>query len=172
MRTRNHRWTAIWAGVAASLAVALVIPALAAQRGEGCCGSMMGGGHMADMRLIHQLFANRDRIQRSVTLRSDGLETLTESDDPEVAKVIQAHVASMSARVTDGRPIHQRDPLFREIFRHAADIRFSHEPTPRGVKVVETSSSAYAVKLIQAHAAVLNLFLKNGPSEMMRNHTP
>ena len=172
MRTPTRRSVAaIGWGIAASLTIALVIPAVAAQRGEGCCG-MMGGGHMADMLLIHQLLASRDHIQRSVTMRPDGVETVTESDDPELAGVIQAHVAAMYARVAEGRPIHQRDPLFREIFRHAADIRFSHEVTPRGVKVVETSSSPYVIKLIQAHASVLNLFIKNGHSEVMKNHTP
>ena len=30
------------------------------------------------------------------------------------------HVASMLARVKEGRPIHQRDPLFVELFKNSA----------------------------------------------------
>jgi hypothetical protein len=131
---------------------------------------MMGDGHMADMQLIHTLLANRDKVQRTVTMRDDGVETLTESDDPSIAKTIQTHVASMYGRVQDNRPIHQRDPLFRAIFAHTSQITFAHELTPNGIKVVETSTDPYVVKLIQAHANVLNLFIKNGHAEAMKNH--
>jgi hypothetical protein len=45
-----------------------------------------------------------------------------------------------------------------------------YEFTPRGVRVVETSADPYVVKLIQAHADVVTLFVKNGRAEMMKNH--
>ena len=44
------------------------------------------------------------------------------------------------------------------------------EQTPKGVRVIERSADPYAVKLIQAHAEVVSLFLKNGHEEMMKNH--
>ena len=44
--------------------------------------------------------------------------------------------------------------------------------TKNGVKVVETSDDPYVAKLIQAHAEVVNLFLKNGRTEMRQNHQP
>lgn len=145
-----------------------------AQRGQG--RGMMGRGmaadpdHQADMQLFHALLDNRERITRKVTVIADGVDTLTESDDPDVAKTIQAHVASMSARVKDARPIHQRDPLFREIFRNADKIVMKHELTPKGVRVVETSTDPYVARLIQAHAEVIDAFLANGRSEVMKNH--
>jgi hypothetical protein len=148
------------------------VTVVAAQRGMGCCGSMDGRDQMADMPLIHTLLANGDRVTRTVTVRPDGVETLTESDDPDIATAIQTHVESMYKRLTDGRPIHQRDPLFREIFKHASEIDVSHELTPRGVRVVETSRNPYVVQLIQRHAEVLNLFIKNGHAEAMKNHAP
>lgn len=126
--------------------------------------------HMADMPLIHELLDNGSRITRTVTVLPDGVEALTESDDPAIAKSIQTHVAAMYGRVTEGRPIHMRDPLFRAIFEHASKITFAHTATPRGVKVVETSTDPYVVKLIRAHADVLNAFIKNGRSEAMKNH--
>jgi hypothetical protein len=132
---------------------------------------MMGdGAHAADMQLFHQLFAHRSEITRNVVMRPDGIETVTESMNPDVTRVLQTHVRSMLARVKDGRPVHQRDPLFAELFRYADQISAEHELTANGVRVVETSKDAYVVKLLQAHAEVVSAFIANGRSEMMRNH--
>ena len=156
--------------VAAAL-VMVVSLAPSAQGPSQCCGPMMGdAGNMRDMQLFHELLDNGAKIRRTVTARADGVETLTESDDPAIAAKIQAHVASMYGRLTDGRPIHMRDPLFQAIFEHASQIAFAHERTATGIKIVETSTDPYVVKLIQAHADVLNLFIKNGRAEMMKNH--
>ena len=134
-------------------------------------GMMMGdAAHAADMQLFHQLFEHRAEINRQVTLREDGIETVTESKNPEVTRLLQTHVASMLARVKEGRPIHQRDPLFVELFKYADQIAVTHEPTAGGVRIVETSKDAYVVKLLQAHAEVVSAFLANGMSEMMKNH--
>ena len=149
---------------------------LGAQGGTG--GGMrgrMGGMGMdataqADMQALHQLVDHRAKITRTVTPKPDGVESLTESDDPAIAKLIQTHVEAMGARVKERRPIHQRDPLFVELFKHADRIAMQYEATPNGIRVIETSTDAYAVKLIQAHAEVVSLFLKNGREEMMKNH--
>jgi hypothetical protein len=127
-------------------------------------------GQQADMRLLHELFDHRAEIVRQVTRLPNGVETLTESTNPAVVRTLQAHVASMLARVEEARPIHQRDPLFREIFRHAAFIDARHETTANGVRVIETSTDPYVAKLIQAHADVVTAFIANGRVEMMRNH--
>jgi hypothetical protein len=105
-----------------------------------------------------------------VTRLPDGVETLTESDDPEVAEKIRVHVRAMDARMKEGRPIHARDPLFAELFRHADAITMTIEPTQDGVRVRETSSDAWVVELIQAHAEVVSRFLANGHAEVRRNH--
>jgi hypothetical protein len=159
--------------VIAALASGLTTSAWAQQERPQDRGHMMmmgDGSQMADMSLIHMLLANGDSVKRTVTLRPDGVETLTESDDPAIATAIQTHVASMYGRVQHDRPIHQRDPLFQAIFEHASEISFADELTPAGIKVVETSGDPYVVKLIQAHAEVLNLFIKNGHAEAMKNH--
>ena len=141
--------------------------AAAAQRGRGMMGDP---GHQADMQLFHQLFDHRQEITRRVTMRVDGVETVTESVNPAVREALQKHVLSMLARVETARPIHQRDPLFREIFRNAAKIEVSHDFTANGIRVVETSADPYVVKLIQAHAEVVSAFIANGRSEMMKDH--
>lgn len=169
----------VWAGRAGRLGIIVAATAMAAmgvaragQGGPQGRGHMMmgDGGPMADMQLIHQLLDNGAKVRRSVVVRADGVETLTESDDPAIAKTIQVHVASMYERLKDDRPIHQRDPLFQAIFEHASQITFASESTPHGIKVVETSTDPYVVTLIQAHAEVLEQFIKHGHAEAMKNH--
>lgn len=165
----RRRWLV---GLAAAVALISAAPAVsAAQRGQGRGGMMMHDpAHGADMAGIHALFERRAEITRTVTVRPDGVETITESANPEVARLIQAHVASMLARVKEARPIHQRDPLYREIFAHAGKIEARTDVTANGVRVVETSTDPYVAKLIQAHAEVVGAFLVNGHAEAMKNH--
>lgn len=151
------------------VAIVTVAPAFG-QGGRGGRGMMGDGEHAADMQLFHQLFDHRAEITRRVVNREDGIETVTESSNPEVTRLLQTHVASMLARVEERRPIHLRDPLFAELFKYADRIEASQELTPGGVRVIETSRDAYVVKLLQAHAEVVTAFLKNGRSEMMKNH--
>jgi hypothetical protein len=145
-------------------------PAFGQGGGRGHRGMMGDSAHGADMQVFHQLFDHRHEIKRQVVLRQDGIETVTESTNPEVTRLLQTHVASMLARVKDARPIHRRDPLFAELFRYADRIEARHELTAGGVRVVETSRDPYVVRLIQAHAEVVSAFIANGRSEMMKNH--
>lgn len=123
-----------------------------------------------DRDTFHFLLANHDKIRRTVKDIPKGVETITESDNAEVAAKIREHVRWMHERVKEVRPIHMRDPLFYEIFRHAKKIDMKYETTKKGVKVVETSDDPYVAKLIQAHAQVVSNFIKNGHAEAMKNH--
>ena len=151
------------------IALITVTPAFG-QGGRGGRGMMGDAAHAADMQLFHQLFEHRTEINRQVIARQDGIETVTESKNPEVTRLLQSHVASMLARVKEARPIHQRDPLFVELFMNADQIAATYEPTAGGVRVIETSKDAYVVKLLHAHAEAVSAFLANGMSEMMKNH--
>ena len=131
---------------------------------------MGDAAHAADMQVFHQLFEHRTEINRQVVAREDGIETVTESKNPEVTRLLQTHIAAMLARVQEGRPIHQRDPLFVELFKNADRMKARYELTAGRVRVIETSKDAYVVKLLQAHAEVVSAFLANGMSEMMKNH--
>ncbi len=161
--------------ISSTVAVALVL--LAATPVGARCGSpaCRGAGHGpaahdADHAGFHYLLAHRAEIRRTVTVRPDGVTTLTESDSPEVADGIVAHVRAMAARMKDGRPIHARDPLFAALFEHAGAITIDVEPTSHGARVTETSNDPWVVALIQAHADVVTRFLENGPDEMRRDH--
>lgn len=133
-------------------------------------GMMMDSDHARDMELFHYLLDNRKKIRRTVTELADGVETLTESDEPEVAAKIREHVAAMYRRIEEDRPIHRRDPLFAEIFDHADAIDMVMEKTDHGLHVVETSTDPYVVELIKRHAQVVSKFLENGRMEMHENH--
>src|SRR4249919_3823328 len=124
------------------IALITVTPAFG-QGGRGGRGMMGDAAHAADMQLFHQLFEHRAEIDRQVIAREDGIETITESKNPEVTRLLQSHVESMLARVQEGRPIHQRDPLFVELFKNADKIEARHELTAGGVRVIETSKDAY-----------------------------
>lgn len=126
--------------------------------------------HKKDMELFHFLLDYRKEITRKVTNLPNGVETLTESTNVKVVDKLQAHVASMHKRVEEVRPIHARDALFAEIFRNAHKIKMKVENTKSGVRVVETSDDPYVARLVQAHAEVVNQFVKNGRMEMMKNH--
>jgi hypothetical protein len=141
--------------------------------GGGGCRPGMGRhgepGH-DDHAGFHYLLEHRDRIRRTVTARPDGVETITESDDPSVADAIRTHVGAMRARLEERRPIHARDPLFAAVFQHADAIDMRIEDTPHGVRVTEISADPWVAKLILAHAEVVSRFLANGFAEMHRDH--
>lgn len=160
-------------GLSLAMVLILASPAMAQPgRGRGPQGKGPGNdpAFAADRELFHELLRHRADIRREVTQTEFGVQTLTESDKPEVAAAIHKHVASMEARVKDKQPIHRRDPLFAEVFRHADQIKFVYEKTEKGMRVTETSNDPYVAKLIQAHAEVVSLFVKNGFAEVRRNH--
>jgi hypothetical protein len=154
-------------------------PGMRGGMGPGMMGmspGMMGGSAaMGERRDIHDLFFNHDRIRRTVTNLPDGIRTVTESDDPQVAEVIKRHVAEMGKRVDEGRdpglPIET--PALRAIFRYKDKIKSAYEVTEKGVIVVQTSTDAAAVKVLQEHAAEVSDLVRRGMAAaheaMMRN---
>lgn len=152
-----------------SVLAGLLLAQPGARKGKGF-GPGKDASHRADMELIHFLLDHREEITRKVTDLPDGVETVTESGNAKVVEKLQAHVQSVYKRVEEKRPIHARDPLFAEIFRHADRITMKVDKTDQGVRIRETSDDPYVTKLIQAHAQVVNQFLKNGRMEMRKNH--
>lgn len=144
--------------------------------GGGQHGKGLGGRHGQDERHAedHEVFEfllqNHKQIKRTVKELPNGVETLTESDTPEVASRIKEHVTWMEYRIKEAKPIRMRDPLFAELFRHTDKIHMVHEDTDKGVKVTETSDDPHVVGLIQAHAKVVTGFVERGFAEAMKNH--
>lgn len=124
----------------------------------------------ADQDVFHYLLEHHSDIRRQVTKTKSGVETLTESDNPEVAAKIQEHVSSMHKRIKEGRGLRFWDELFAAIFADYKKIEMTYEDTDKGVKVIETSKDPRMVTLIQAHADVVSLFVKHGFDEAHKNH--
>jgi hypothetical protein len=135
-------------------------------------GGMSGqqGKQMGDMQTIHSLFGEHQKITRTVKNIENGVETITESDDPTVQAMIAEHVWAMQKRLENNQPIRMWDPLFAEIFKHSGKINMQVTKTEKGVKVIETSNDPYVVKLIQLHAHGVSEFVKIGPSSMHQRH--
>jgi hypothetical protein len=155
--------------------------------GRGTMGpGMMGGGMMrhgpmagsmgigrdraasADLDAIHELVANHDGIRRTVTNLPDGIRTVTESDDPRMARLIKEHVARMGERVRSGRmlgvPIES--PAVHAIYENKDKIRTSAEPTATGVVVIQTSTDPKVVALLQEHAVEVSELVRGGMAMM------
>lgn len=143
-------------------------PGMRGQMGPGMMGmglGMMGGSATMDERRdLRDLFLNHDRIKRAVTNLPDGIRTVTESDDSQVAQTIKKHVAEMGQRVQEGRdpglPIET--PALHAIFRHKDKIKTTYEVTEKGIIVVQTSTDATAVKALQDHAAEVTDLVQRG----------
>jgi hypothetical protein len=150
--------------------------------GQGMMGmgpGMMGMAHdeatMAQLQVIHTMLVNHDRITRTVTNLPNGIRTVTESDDPELAGLIKKHVADMGQRVgagdDPGLPI-ESDNL-HAIFRDKDKIQTSYETTPKGIVVVQTSDDAKTVAALQSHAGEVTDLVQGGmealQTAMMKN---
>jgi hypothetical protein len=145
--------------------------------GAGGHGPMAGAVHMltrqdegsaADMGLVRDLLMNHSRIQRTVTNLPDGIRTVTESDDPQVAQTIKAHVASMSQRLKDGREFNIFSPTLPVLFENRDKIKSIVEVTEKGSIVTRTSTDAKVVAALQGHAAEVTELANEGPVAMMR----
>lgn len=162
-------------------------PGMMQHMGRGMGLSMMGMGPgmmgmgpnmatMTQLRDIHALLANHDRIKRTVTNLPDGIRTVTESDDPQIAQLIKSHSAAMIERVKNGDdpglPIES--PALHSIFRDKDKVHTTYETTTNGVVVTQTSSDANTVATLQKHASEVNEFVRGGMTAvhtaMMQNH--
>lgn len=140
---------------------------------------MMGMAHdratMAQMQDIHRLLASHDRIRRTVTNLPDGIRTVTESDDPEIAQLIKRHVAEMGKRVAAGDDpnLPMESAALHSIFRNREKINTKVETTEKGAVVTQTSNDADAVAALQEHASQVTDLVRGGiaaaHTAMMRN---
>jgi hypothetical protein len=136
-------------------------------------GGTMGrgmGDMMGPMRTGMALFRRHAEIRRKVTVLPDGVQAVTESDDADVAALIQEHVASMYERIDRDRPFAY--PMSRTVpilFQNTGRYRRRLQITSKGVVVTETATDAGMVELIQAHAREITGFVAEGMPAMMRD---
>ena len=135
-------------------------------RGPGAMQGMQG-----DMTTLHAMFADRDKIKRTITNLADGAEAVTESEDETIANMLKEHVPAMEDRVLGNNPLPPMTfhPIFVELIKHAEDYTLTYEETDKGMKVKYQSDDPYVVMLVQEHAKLVSRFIKNGMEEI---HTP
>lgn len=126
---------------------------------------------VADMGLVMDLVHSNSQIKRAVTMLPDGIKTVTESDDPKVTQAIQTHVASMSARLNDGREFNLFSTTLPVIFDNAAKIQSKIEMTDKGVVVTRTATDARLVAALQAHAQEVGELVRDGMQGTRRGMT-
>lgn len=137
-------------------------------------GPMAGGMHsgdaafQADMQLVHEMLAGHDKIKRMVENLPDGIRTVTESEDPQVAQAIQAHVGSMEQRLKEGRIFNLFSPTLPVLFDNKDKIKTKVETTQKGAIVTQTSADAKVVAALQAHAVEVSELARDGMAAMMR----
>lgn len=138
------------------------------RHGTGMGHGMMGMGAATATRTeqqeLHDMFTNHDRIQRTVTDLPNGIRTVTESDDPELAKTLIAHVAGMMKRVEEGRDprLPMQSPMLEVIFRNRDKIKTVTEPTPKGIAVTQTSTDTETIAALKKHAADVSDLVTRG----------
>ena len=150
---------------------ALSVPLIAQQTqmrsggmmGGGMMGNMMNGGMMLNGRdttrdeveEMHAMFMRHPDITRSVTNLPDGIETLTESTDPDLTAAITGHVVKMVERIEDGRDpmVPIQSPTLQILFERGDSITTEMTPTENGIRVTQTSTDPDVVAALQTHAA-------------------
>jgi len=147
---------------------------LAGSRGEPQGKGKDKAGRSAEMakdqEVFHFLLDHHKEIQRTVKETANGVETLTESDNPQVAGKIKEHVQAMKKRMDTGNGIRLRDPLFAALFSRYKAVEMSYQPTEKGVKVIESSKDPLVALWIKAHAKVVSGFVDKGHAEASKNH--
>ena len=156
---------------------AVAVFAHTADRGAGMMQMgpemMMGMQHgdasfQDDMQLVHAMLFDHDKIKRTVTNLPDGIRTVTESEDPAVARAINSHVARMETRLKEGRVFDLFSPTLPVLFENKDKIKTVVEMTQTGSTVTQTSSDRNVVAALQAHALEVSELARDGMAAMMR----
>jgi hypothetical protein len=124
-----------------------------------------------DRSVWQSLVRDHASIRREVRELANGVEAITESDDPEVAARIRDHAFAMQRRMRDGSRVRQWDPVFVALFDRHDAVRLDVHATDKGVHIIETSDDPEVVRILQSHAAGVSEMVERG-SDAARNETP
>lgn len=190
------RSTTITLATVAALGLATLSVAVIAQqthaRSSGMMGNMMQNGMMgggmgmpmlsgrdttrAEVEEMRAMFMRHPDITRSVTNLPDGIETLTESTDPDLAAAIVGHVVKMTGRMEEGRDpmVPIQSPTLQILFERGDRIATEMTPTENGIIVTQTSTDPEVVAALQTHAAEVSDLAARGMAavhdSMMQRH--
>ncbi len=168
--TRRAALATLGAGAVAALAYALrgIVepPGARVRLADG--GAEMMGVSGADMARYTEMFARHTELRRTVDDIPGGVRTTTESDAPELAAQLKAHVASMYSHLAEGTEVMCMSDSLPTLFRYSASYRRQLSFTATGVVAEETSDDPALTAAIRAHAREVSGFVRDGMPAMMR----
>ncbi len=115
--------------------------------------------HQAD---IGTLLDHHQEIERVVTLLDNGFTATTTSQNPEVARTLQVHVADMKARFAKGRAIRSWDKVYAILFAYREEINVDYQMLPNGVISRVTTDNPQLIEALHAHAHAVSGFVAKG----------
>lgn len=115
-----------------------------------------------DRGVWHELLDKHTAIRRVVRHTPEGVEAVTESDDPAVAAKIRDHAFAMQARMRTGSRVRVWDPVFEEMFARHDAFTIDVKPTEKGVSISERASDQESLALMRAHAIGVSEFVRGG----------
>lgn len=130
-------------------------------------GGMMGASP-ADMSLYMDMFNRHTEITRTVEEIPGGVRTTTQSNAPDLAAQLHAHVSSMYSHLDQGSEVMCMSQSLPTLFRNAGGYRRQLTLTPTGVIAEETSDDPALTETIRAHAREVTGFVRDGMPAMMR----
>jgi hypothetical protein len=130
-------------------------------------GGMMGASP-ADMSLYMDMFNRHTEITRTVEKIPGGVRTITQSNAPDLAAQLHAHVSSMYSHVDQGSEVMCMSQSLPTLFRNAGGYRRQLTLTPAGVIAEETSDDPALTNAIRAHAREVTGFVHEGMPAMMQ----
>ncbi|KAL3935189.1 MAG: hypothetical protein SGBAC_009245 [Bacillariaceae sp.] len=138
-------------------------------------GGGSGGGHGGEEQdndtYVQELLDNHFKVDREVIHNNDGSITAkTFSEDAQVASWLQAHVAEMKARVDGNMYVRSWDPFFVSLVDHHDETSVELSNLSNGVQVELSASTDCGQSLIEAHTAVVSLFVETGRDESSKAH--
>lgn len=134
------------------------------------CDDMMSSANMnGPMKTGMELFSRHKSIKRQTITLADGVTDITTSDDPETAKLIQAHVIEMYQRLAANQPFpYPVSQSVTQMFTQSSDYKREYKLRSDGIEVTETAVDPQMVSIIKAHARELDGFAAEGMPAMMR----
>jgi hypothetical protein len=168
--TRRAALTALGAGAVVGLAYVLrglVEPRSAAIRLTDDGGGMMGVS-AGDMSLYMDMFDRHNELSRTVEDIPGGVCTTTQSDSPELAAQLKAHVSSMYSHLEQGAEVMCMSDNLPTLFRQTDGYRRQLTFTSTGVIAEETSNDPELAQAIRAHAREVTGFVRDGMPPMMQ----
>lgn len=123
--------------------------------------TMMDGATMAQYMV---LFARHTEIRRTVTEIPGGVRATTESDSPDLAARLQAHVSEAYNRLDRGIAVMgaATSATLPTLVANAGNYCRRLTLTPTGIAIEETSDDPALVQVIRDHAREVSGFVADG----------